>query len=127
MIYIIMKKKSIYIVEDNKDIGFILKYFLSDEGFDVELFETSAAFHTRLLLKVPDLFLLDVMLPDGDGLEICSEIKHDSCYKEKPVLLMSAHLPSEFERSKSCANSFIAKPFDLFVILNRVNEFLPAA
>lgn len=123
----IMKKKSIYIVEDNKDIGFILQYFLSDEGFDVELFETVADFHTGLLSKVPDLFLLDVMLPDGDGLDVCSEIKHASRYKEKPVLVMSAHLPSEFEKKESCADSFIAKPFDLFVILNRVNQFLPAA
>jgi len=122
-----MKKKSIYIVEDNKDIGFILQYFLSDEGFDVELFETVADFHNGLLSKVPDLFLLDVMLPDGDGLDVCSEIKHTSSYKEKPVLVMSAHLPTEFEKRESCADSFIAKPFDLFVILNRVNQFLPAA
>jgi DNA-binding response OmpR family regulator len=122
-----MKKKSIYIVEDNKDIGFILQYFLSDEGFDVELFETVADFHARLLTKIPDLFLLDVMLPDGDGLEVCSKIKHGSTYKEKPVLVMSAHLPTDFEKEESCADSFIAKPFDLFVILNRVNEFLAAA
>lgn len=123
----IMKKKSIYIVEDNKDIGFILQYFLSDEGFDVELFETVADFHARLTTKVPDLFLLDVMLPDGDGLEVCSEIKHFSDYKDKPVLVMSAHLPSDFEQEDCCADSFIAKPFDLFVILNRVNQFITAA
>jgi DNA-binding response OmpR family regulator len=123
----IMKKKSIYIVEDNKDIGFILQYFLSDEGFDVELFETVADFHARLANKVPDLFLLDVMLPDGDGVDVCSEIKHFSSYKDKPVLLMSAHLPSDFEKDESCADSFIAKPFDLFAILNQVNQFLPAA
>jgi hypothetical protein len=40
---------------------------------------------------------------------------------------MSAHLPTDFEKEESCADSFIAKPFDLFVILNRVNEFLAAA
>ncbi|MHA4895859.1 response regulator transcription factor [Pedobacter sp. PWIIR3] len=122
-----MEKKSIYIVEDNKDIGFILQYFLNDEGFDVELFETVASFHSRLQSKAPDLFLLDVMLPDGDGLEICSEIKHHDSLKQKPVLIMSAHLPSEFVKRESCADSFIAKPFDLFVILNRVNQLLPAA
>ena len=122
-----MKKKSIYIVEDNKDIGFILQYFLTEEGFDVELFENVSSFHKRLLTKIPDLFLLDVMLPDGDGLKVCSEIKHFSSYKEKPVLVMSAHLPTEFDHSDSCADSFISKPFDLFVILNRVNQFLPAA
>ncbi len=114
-------------MEDNKDIGYILQYFLNDEGFDVELFETVADFHTGLAKKVPDLFLLDVMLPDGDGLEVCSEIKHDAVCKEKPVLIMSAHLPSEIVKKESCADSFIAKPFDLFVILNRVNKFLPAA
>jgi DNA-binding response OmpR family regulator len=122
-----MKKKSIYIVEDNRDIGFILQYFLSDEGFDVELFENIADFQKGLTTKIPDLFLLDVMLPDGDGLKVCSEIKNDSFYKEKPVLLMSAHLPSEFDERDSCADSFIPKPFDLFVILNRVNHFLTAA
>ncbi len=122
-----MEKKSIYIVEDNKDIGFILQYFLNEEGFDVELFETVASFNSRLLIKVPDLFLLDVMLPDGDGLEVCSEIKHREILKEKPVLIMSAHLPSDFVKKQSCADCFVAKPFDLFVILNRVNELLQAA
>ncbi|MGY4385847.1 DNA-binding response OmpR family regulator [Pedobacter sp. UYP24] len=122
-----MEKKSIYIVEDNKDIGFILQYFLNDEGFDVELFETVASFNSRLSKKIPDLFLLDVMLPDGDGLEVCSEIKHQEALKEKPVLIMSAHLPSDLVKRESCADSFIAKPFDLFVILNKVNKFLRAA
>lgn len=122
-----MEKRSIYIVEDNKDIGYVLQYFLNEEGFDVELFETVASFNSRLLKKVPDLFLLDVMLPDGDGLEVCSFIKHEAAFKEKPVLIMSAHLPSEFAKKQSCADRFIPKPFDLFVILNQVNELLPAA
>ncbi|EDM35143.1 two component transcriptional regulator, winged helix family protein [Pedobacter sp. BAL39] len=120
-------RKSIYIVEDNKDIGYILQYFLSEEGFDAELFETVAAFKQGLSRKVPDLFLLDVMLPDGDGIDVCSGIKHDQLLMRKPVIIMSAHFPTEEAKQMSCADDFIPKPFDLFSILDRVRTHLPAA
>lgn len=120
-------RKSIYIVEDNKDIGYILQYFLTEEGFDAELFETVADLKKGLVKKVPDLFLLDVMLPDGDGLDVCSGIKQDQLLMTRPVLIMSAHFPGEDARQISCADDFIAKPFDLFSILDRVKVHLPAA
>lgn len=117
-------KKSIYIMEDNKDIGYILQYFLNDEGFDVSLFETVADFNCGLLKKIPDLFLLDVMLPDGDGLAVCDELKHKAESMDKPVLMMSAHKEPN-QNEGSCADEFIPKPFDIFLVLNRINNFLP--
>ncbi|TDQ11777.1 response regulator transcription factor [Pedobacter metabolipauper] len=120
-------KKSIYIVEDNKDIGYILQYFLSDEGFDVYLFETVSEFYDALSTKVPDLFMVDVMLPDGDGLVVCENIKNIPECMKKPVIMMSANFPAELIRQASCADDFIPKPFDLFQILKRVNDFLEVA
>lgn len=120
-------RKSIYIVEDNHDIGYILQYFLSEEGFEAELFDTVAALNIGLGSKIPDLFLLDVMLPDGNGLEVCNRIKQDAKMKHKPVLIMSAHLKVDDEKLVAAADEFIAKPFDLFKILDRVKLFLHAA
>lgn len=111
-------------MEDNKDIGYILQYFLTDEGFEVSLFETVSDFNSGLSKKIPDLFLLDVMLPDGDGLLICDEIKHKPESMNKPVLIMSAHSKPDLLKKGSCADEFIPKPFDIFLILNRINNFL---
>ena len=119
-----MKKKSIYIVEDNKDIGFILQYFLTEEGFDVELFENVATFHTRLLTKIPDLFLLDVMLPDGNGIEICHDLKNDLFTKHIPVIVMSANVRSKQMSEMATPDDYISKPFDLDDIENRIKKLL---
>ncbi|TDQ11083.1 response regulator transcription factor [Pedobacter metabolipauper] len=120
-------KKCIYIVEDNEDIGYILQYYLSEEGFDVHLFETVSAFNKAVNKTLPDLFLLDVRLPDGDGLEVCAAIKNREKSGKIPVLMMSAHFPEDLMRKKSCADGFLPKPFDLSIMLEKVNQFLPAA
>lgn len=115
-------RKTIYIVEDNTDIGYILSYFLDEEGFNVNLFETIADFHAAINHKLPDLCLLDVMLPDGDGIQLCDQIKHNHRSANVPVLIMSAHAPARLISKHSCANGFIEKPFDLDVVLDRINK-----
>src|SRR5690606_22634863 len=83
--------KSIFVIEDNEDIGFILNYFLTEEGFRVRLFASAEDFTNAFKYEVPDIFLVDVMLPDGDGISLCNLIKRDSRSAGVPVLMMSAH------------------------------------
>jgi DNA-binding response OmpR family regulator len=116
--------KNIYIVEDNEDIGYILDYFLQEEGFNVSLFPTVSAFKIIYNQKLPDLFLLDVMLPDGDGLALCNEIKESDRSAHLPVLVMSAHAPAEKMSKDTCADGFIMKPFDLDNVLNQIAAHL---
>ena len=119
-------KPHIFVVEDNPDIGFILDYYLSEEGFRVNLFPTIAAFSNTFAIETPDIILLDVMLPDGNGLKLCEQIKHDPRTADLPVLMMSAH--ASIANNLSCpAEEFIPKPFDLEFLLNKIRCHLPAA
>ncbi len=117
----------IYIIEDNGDIGYVLTYFLKDEGYNVSLFQTVAEFNMAFAENTPDLFLIDVMLPDGNGFNVCANIKQDVRTAEVPVILMSAHAPGEILSKESCASEFISKPFDLDILLSKVREYLPKA
>lgn len=120
-------KKKIFIVEDNPDIGYILHYFLEDEGFEVTLFDNASSFNHSFERDLPDILLLDVMLPDGDGIQICDDIKSKPRTAHLPILIMSAHAPAEKISAESCANGFISKPFDLELVLSRVHEELGIA
>jgi len=119
-------KPHIFVVEDNTDIGFILHYYLSEEGFEVKLFPTAAAFIDTFKVETPDIVLMDVMLPDGNGLELCERIKHDPRTADLPVLIMSAH--ASIANNMDCpAEEFIPKPFDLEFLLTKIKRHLPAA
>ncbi|PTS98774.1 response regulator [Pedobacter sp. HMWF019] len=106
----------VFIVEDNEDIGFILESYLSQEGFEVSLFPSVSAFKSVYPSRLPQVFLLDVMLPDGDGIALCNEIKNNPEAAALPVVLMSAHSPAEQIVTESKADNFIKKPFDLELI-----------
>jgi len=119
-------KPRIYVVEDNYDIGFVLELFLNDEGFEVKLLPSAKAFKQALENELPDLFLLDVMLPDGNGIDLCHQLKNDPRSKRLPILIMSAH--ANENAAKNCeAEAFIAKPFDLSILLRKIKQYLPAA
>lgn len=119
-------KQRIYIVEDNSDIGFILELFLNEEGFAVKVLSTAKEFNNALKKGMPDLFLLDVMLPDGNGIDICHRLKNDPRSKRLPILIMSAQ--ANQDAAKNCeAEEFIAKPFDLFILLRKIKQCLSAA
>lgn len=121
---VIMPKPCIYVVEDNNDIGFVLELFLNEEGFDVKLLPTAKAFNIALKSGLPDLFLLDVKLPDGNGIDICHQLKTDPRSKRLPILIMSAH-ESRFAAEGCEAEDFLAKPFDLSVLLRKIRQHLP--
>jgi len=116
-------RHSIFVIEDNEDIGFILDFFLEKEGFKVTLLRNVADFTDVFSLEVPQLYLVDVMLPDGDGIGICDKIKADPRTSAVPVLMMSAH-SSEIATRQCRPDEFIAKPFDLNVLLERIQHHL---
>jgi len=117
-------KKYIHVVEDNEDIRYIVEFFLSDYDYDVQLSANVKDFIASMSGPLPDLYLLDVMLPDGNGLEICKHIKANERTKHTPVIIMSAHSNENEVRSESCADDFISKPFDLNELVTRIKKQL---
>lgn len=116
--------KRIHILEDDADISYIIEYLLKDEGFELQVSSTFAELKEKLKDALPDLFILDVMLPDGNGVEICSDLKTDIFTKHIPVILMSAS-PANQEMSKQVrADDYISKPFDIDFVLSRINKIL---
>lgn len=118
--------KEIFIVEDDQDIRELIGFLLETHDFKVSTFPTAEDFQKAILLGNPDLILLDIMLPDGNGMQICRELRDDANTNTIPVLLMSAHADEALLKDH-CANDFIAKPFDIDDLIARVQLHLPAS
>ena len=80
----------IYVVEDDKNIREIEVIALKNSGFEVEEFETAGDFNKALDQKEPDLLLLDIMLPDADGLTIVKNIRQSKRGRQLPIILVTA-------------------------------------
>jgi two-component system phosphate regulon response regulator PhoB len=117
-------QKYIQVVEDDEDIRFCVQFVLEDADFIVELFEDATSFNCRERKDNVDLIILDVMLPDGNGIELCKNIRADFHTHGIPVLIMSAHARSQTILDDACANDFISKPFDIDDFLKRVKTNL---
>ncbi|MDR6782417.1 two-component system phosphate regulon response regulator PhoB [Pedobacter africanus] len=118
--------KRIHIVEDDEDIRFIVEYLLRDENYEVESFGSAKEFDQGIKDNKPDLIILDVMLPDGNGISICRNLKTNSDTLHIPIIIMSAHAAEKSVLEEACADDFISKPFDLDYFLQRVKKQLTA-
>jgi two-component system phosphate regulon response regulator PhoB len=119
-------ERLIHIVEDDEDIRYILEYVLCEAGYSLQLFDSINDFKKRDKTQQPDLFLLDVRLPDGSGLDLCREIKSSPLTSDIPVVIMSAHANGEFAISDGKADHFLAKPFDLDRFVMKIKMVLDA-
>lgn len=99
------------ILEDDMDIREICTYLFSSEGYSVNSYGTVSSFNNSQIL--PDLYLLDIRLPDGNGLEVCRKLKTDPLSANIPIIMMSAHLDAAGVRENCDAEAFIPKPFRL--------------
>jgi two-component system phosphate regulon response regulator PhoB len=116
--------KVIQIVEDDQDIRFILEYILAESGFVLETFDTIKAFSNRGRKDDIDLILLDVQLPDGNGIDLCKYLKTSELTKHIPIVIMSANASSSQALTDGKADDFIAKPFDLDEFVARIHAIL---
>lgn len=116
--------KYIHVVEDDEDIRFIIEFILKDSNFEVKLSPTAKHFAETLPQHRPDLILLDIMLPDGDGRDICRSLKSNQATKDIPVIMMSAHAAEMEATNTSMANDFIRKPFDIENFLTRIDKLI---
>lgn len=118
--------ESIYIVEDDTNILEIETFSLKNSGYQVEGFQNARDFFRKLDEKTPDLILLDVMLPDMDGLSILKKVRSIPLSKKVPVIFVSAKT-SEIDKVKGLdmgADDYLAKPFGVMELISRVKALL---
>ena len=116
----------IHIVEDDESIREIVIYALNSAGFEAFGFETGEEFLTALESGLPSLVLLDIMLPEIDGLTILKRIRGMSKAKKLPVIMLTAK-NSEYDKVKGLdmgADDYISKPFGVMELIARVNAVL---
>lgn len=116
----------IYIVEDDKNISEIESYALKNSGYQVDSFENAKTFWNRCQERKPDLVLLDVMLPDSDGIEVLKKIRRNPDLKRVPVIMVTAK-SSEIDKVKGLdngADDYITKPFGIMELISRVKALL---
>lgn len=116
--------RKIFLVEDDPGIRDTLEILLTTEGFLVQSFGAVAEFNRRDKSILPDLFIFDVMLPDGSGTDLCSEIKGNEDSQNVPLIIMSAHADLEDISYECLPNDFIPKPFDIDDLLLRIDKTL---
>lgn len=116
--------KRIHVLEDDSDIRFIIEHLLRDEGYELQLSSSVSELKSKLRDALPDLFIIDVMLPDGNGIEICDDLKNDLFTKHIPVIVMSANPRSKQMSSQANADDYISKPFDVEDVVRRINNLL---
>lgn len=116
----------IYVVEDDLNIQEIECFALKNSGYEVEAFEQSKTFFGRIKEKKPDLVLLDVMLPDDDGISVMKKLRSDKNTKMLPVIMVTAKT-SEIDKVKgldSGADDYLTKPFGIMELISRVKALL---
>lgn len=83
-------KKRILVVDDEPDFAAIVQTNLKKEGFDVEVAYDGVEAIAKVKANPPDAIVLDVMMPEKDGYEVCAELKHDEKYSDIPILMLTA-------------------------------------
>jgi DNA-binding response OmpR family regulator len=120
------RKPRILVVEDEDNIAVALDYLMTREGYDYDRVASGTDALPRIRETHPDLVLLDVMLPELSGYEICEGIRMDPKLAAVKVLMMTAR-GSAIERRKGLAlgaDGFISKPFELKDLRDEVRRLL---
>lgn len=118
--------KSILVVEDEDNIALALEHLMRREGYALSRVASGAEALPAIARQHPDLVLLDVMLPEVSGYEICQSVRLDPALNDVKILMMTAR-GNQMERRKGMAlgaDGFISKPFDVADLKAEVRRLL---
>ena len=116
----------VYILEDDDNIRKLINYSLKSQGFEVQDFALPSAFWTALQTKNPDLLLLDIMLPEEDGISILKKLRSNPKTSTIPVIMLTAK-DSEYDvvtGLDSGADDYVTKPFGMMALVSRIKAVL---
>jgi len=114
--------KTIFVVEDDDDIARLVSYNLEIAAFLVRRFSRATPVVSEAEKRPPALFLVDLMLPDMDGFELCRNIRQNTVLGKVPIIILSAKTTA-MERKRaleSGANDYVTKPFSPQDLISRI-------
>jgi CheY-like chemotaxis protein len=122
----IMKRSKILVVEDEESLLKLESILLTSKGYDVAGVMDGRSALEYVAATPPDLVLLDVMLPEIDGFEVCSRLKADPSTARIPIVLLTAKKNGQdFQRGReACANAYITKPFKSAKVIETIENLL---
>ncbi len=116
----------IYILEDDESIRNFVAYALTNSGMQTRTFASPAEFWAALKLEKPNLLLLDIMLPEEDGLSILAKLRSSQDTKSLPIIMLTAK-GTEYDRVlglDSGADDYVSKPFSMMELISRIKALL---
>ena len=116
----------IYYVEDDNNIRELVVYALKSSGFDAAGFDSGKTFFREMRRQLPELILLDIMLPDEDGMSILKKLKKTESMKDIPVIMLTAK-SAEYDKViglDTGADDYVTKPFGVMELVSRVKAVL---
>lgn len=118
------REKYILVVDDLADNLFLLKTILESEGYTVDVASNGKAALDKVQSVLPDLMLLDVMMPDMTGYEVTQRIRQSDRLSSIPIVLITAHDEASLDQGQAVgADGFIRKPIDFDELLARVRSY----
>lgn len=115
---------NILVVDDDPDIGMMLKMMLEFKGYEVTLVNRAEKTHEVLQTDNIDLVILDMLIAGDNGTDVCASIRHNDSTSNLPVMMISA-LPDAMQSCiQAGANEFISKPFEMQDLLSKVRHLL---
>lgn len=118
--------KTVYCVEDDNNIRELVCYTLTQTGSTAVGFADAESFFAAVAERLPNLVLLDIMLPDKDGMEILHELRSNARTERLPIIMVTAK-SGQIDKIKGLdggADDYITKPFDIMELISRVNALL---
>lgn len=121
-----MKRSKILVVEDEESLLKLESILLTSKGYDVDGVMDGRSALEYVAATPPDLVLLDVMLPEIDGFEVCSRLKADPSTAHIPIVLLTAKKNGQdFQRGReACADAYITKPFKSVKVVETIENLL---
>jgi two-component system phosphate regulon response regulator PhoB len=121
-----MPKKKILVIEDDRDISELVTYNLEREGYDIACLYDGAQAVDLVRKRKPELIILDLMLPEVDGIEICRMLKSDSATKHIPIIMLTAkgEEADVVVGLQMGADDYITKPFSPKVLIARIKAIV---
>ncbi|MFI4872476.1 MAG: response regulator [Phycisphaerales bacterium JB061] len=121
--------RNILVVEDELDLAELLRYNLNVSGHKAEVAHSGAAAIEAVAAKKPDLIILDIMLPEMDGIEVATKLKRNAETASIPIIMLTAKSADEdqIRGLDAGADDYVTKPFSIKVLLARVDAVLRRA
>lgn len=119
------KAKKIIVADDDPAILDAIRLMLEFEGYDVECYPNGNGL-LNMAEEMPDLLLLDIWMSGTDGRDLCQQLKQQDCTRDIPVIMISASHDIESSARAAGADDFLAKPFDINELLDKIEKNIAA-